>query len=77
MALKQFKISTLQRECSFRIQICINTNLEKTVPVAGVLDEPYSQLRPLSGVAVQPASLPCPSYVARRAGMANPLSGHS
>ncbi len=26
--------------------------------VAGVLDEPYSQLNPLSGVAVQPASLP-------------------
>jgi hypothetical protein len=38
-------------------------------PVAGVLDEPYSPLTPLSEVDVQAASLhrlePCPSYVAR------------
>jgi hypothetical protein len=53
--------------------------------VAGVLDEPYSQLTPLSGVELpyRPASLhrlepcplsKCPSYVACRAGMATPLS---
>jgi hypothetical protein len=51
--LVQFTISTLQLECSMRIEICTNTQLRKTVPVAGVLDEPYSQLTPLSGVAVQ------------------------
>ncbi len=49
--------------------------------VAGVLDEPFSQLTPPSGVAYRPASLrrlePCPSYVAWRAGMATPLSGLS
>jgi hypothetical protein len=43
----------------------------------GVLDEPYNQLTPLSGVAV--ASLhrleTCPSYVAWRGGVAAPLSG--
>jgi hypothetical protein len=40
------------------------------VPVAGVLDEPYSQLTPLSGVAVQArqaGTVSCPSYVAWRA----------
>jgi hypothetical protein len=48
--------------------------------VAGVLDEPYGQLIPLSGVELpyRPASLhrlePCPSYVAWRAGMDTPLS---
>jgi hypothetical protein len=41
--------------------------------VAGVLDEPYSQLTPLSGVAVQPADSlhrlePCPSYLCSLAG---------
>ncbi len=49
--------------------------------MAGVLDETFSQLTPLSGVAVQrryrPACLhrlkPCPSCVAWRAGMATPL----
>jgi hypothetical protein len=51
--------------------------------VAGVLDEPYSQLSPLSGVAVEARQStvhtlePCPSYVAWRAGMATPLSGLS
>ncbi len=53
-----------------------------TVKVAGsvhgqlaeVLDELYSQLAPLSGVAVHRPG-PCPSYVAWRAGMATPLSG--
>jgi hypothetical protein len=48
--------------------------------VAGVLDEPYSPLTPLSGVELpyRPASLhrlePCPSYVAWRAGVDTPLS---
>ncbi len=48
--------------------------------VAGVLDDPFSQLTPLSRVAVQArrASLqqlePCPSYVAWRAGLATLLS---
>ncbi len=36
--------------------------------MAGVLDEPYSELIPLSGVSIQALSLhrlePCPSYVA-------------
>jgi hypothetical protein len=49
--------------------------------VAGVLDEPYSQLVPLSGVDVQASQFtrlePCPSYVAWRAGMATPLSWRS
>jgi hypothetical protein len=48
-------------------------------PVAGVLDEPYSQLTQLSGVKpYRPASLHrqklCPSYVAWRAGITTPLS---
>jgi hypothetical protein len=51
------------------------------LPVAGVLDEPYSQLIPLSRVAVQAVSLhrlePRLSHVAWRAGMASPLSGLS
>jgi hypothetical protein len=42
-------------------------------PVAGVLDEPWSQLAPLSLHTLKP----CPSYVAWRAGMATPLSGFS
>jgi hypothetical protein len=48
--------------------------------MAGVLDEPHSQLTPLSGVAVQARQStysrlePCPSYVAWRAGMATQLS---
>jgi hypothetical protein len=52
-------------------------------PGAGVLDEPYSQLSPLSGVAAQARQSighrlePCLSYVAWRAGMATPLSGLS
>jgi hypothetical protein len=47
--------------------------------VAGVLDEPYSQLTPLSGVAVQArqttkaGTVSRLSYVAWRAGMATPL----
>jgi hypothetical protein len=44
----------------------------------GVLDEPCSQLSPLSGVAVQAGQSrlePCPSYVAWRAGMGTPLNG--
>jgi hypothetical protein len=51
---------------------------EAKQPMAGVLDEPYSQLTLLSGVAGKAASLqrlePCPSYVAWRVGMATPLS---
>ncbi len=49
-------------------------------PVAGLLVEPYRQLSPLSGVAVQARQSnvhrpkTCPSYVAWRAGMASPLS---
>jgi hypothetical protein len=43
-----------------------------------LLDEPYSQLTPLSGVAVQARQAtwlePCPSFVAWRAGMAAKLS---
>jgi hypothetical protein len=51
----------------------------KRISVAGVLDESYSQLTPLSGVAVQArASLhrlkPFPAFVAWWAGMATPLS---
>jgi hypothetical protein len=44
--------------------------------VAGVLDEPFSQLIPLSGVAVQAntETEPCPSYAAWQADMATPLS---
>jgi hypothetical protein len=46
-------------------------------PMAGVLDESYSRISPLSGVAYKPPSLhrleTCPSYVAWRAGMAIPL----
>jgi hypothetical protein len=46
--------------------------------VTGVLDEPYSQLSPLSGVAIQARQStrlePCPSYAAWRAGMATQLS---
>ncbi len=42
-------------------------------PVAGVLDESYSQLTPLSGVAIQACHstrlVSCPSYVAWGAGM--------
>ena len=50
--------------------------------LAGVLDEPFSQLTSLSGVAVQARQSsgrlePCPSYVAWRAGMATQLSGLS
>jgi hypothetical protein len=50
--------------------------------VAGVLDESYCQLTPLSGVGVQrPACLhrlaPCQFYEAWRAGMATQLSGLS
>ncbi len=40
-------------------------------PVAGVLNEPYSKLTPLSGVAVQAACIhrlePCPSILCRLA----------
>ncbi len=45
-------------------------------PVAGVLDEPYSQLTALSGVAVQAYIPPGWNrvYVAWRAGMATTLS---
>jgi hypothetical protein len=52
-------------------------------PVAGVSNEPYSQLSPLSGVAVQARQSTvhrlesCPSYVAWQAGTATPLSGLS
>jgi hypothetical protein len=45
--------------------------------MAGVLDELYSQLTPLSGVAVQVRQYrlePCPSYVAWWVGMATPLN---
>ncbi len=56
-----------------------------TKPVAGVLDKPYSQLTPLSRVAVQAHQStvhtvgwnrfhPTVLYVAWRAGMATPLS---
>ncbi len=53
-----------------------------TITVAGVLDEPYSQLITLSGVAVQARQSAYrlelyPSYVAWRASMATPLSGLS
>jgi hypothetical protein len=48
---------------------------------AGVLDEPYSQLTPLSGVAghrpLVCICVRCPSYVAWRSGMATQLSGLS
>ncbi len=48
-------------------------------PVARVLDEPYSQLSPLSGGTGPPVDIGwncvrCPSYVAWQAGMATPLS---
>ena len=51
--------------------------------MAGVLDEPYSQLSPLSGVAVQArqstkaGAVSILQYVAWRAGMTTPLSGLS
>ncbi len=57
-------------------------------PVSGVFNEPYIQLTPLSGVAVQTCQytvlyiidwnrVHCPSYVALMAGMTTPLSGLS
>jgi len=52
------------------------------VSEVGVIDEPFSQLTPLSGVAVQARQSihrlePCLSYVTWRAGMVTPLSWHS
>jgi hypothetical protein len=47
-------------------------------PGLGALHEPYSQLSPLSGVAVPGRRIcwpePCPAHVAWRAGTATPLS---
>jgi hypothetical protein len=53
--------------------------------VAEVLDEPYSQLTPLSGIAIPARQsiyiswnrVQYPSYIAYRAGMATLLSGVS
>jgi hypothetical protein len=46
--------------------------------VAGVLDEPFSQLIPLSGVAVQARqSIEAGTFVAWRAGMPLLISGHN
>jgi hypothetical protein len=50
--------------------------------VAGVLDEPFSQLIPLSGVAVQARhsgrqSIEAGTFVAWRAGMQLLISGHN
>ncbi len=50
---------------------------QSITPVAGVLDEPYSQLIPLSGVAGLAPPVYSLSYVAWRARKATPLSGLS
>jgi hypothetical protein len=78
---KKVKIwSALTQIVKVRRSLCGQTkpNRLSAISVAGVLDEPFSQLTPLSRVAVQALGLqstvhrlePCPSYVAWRAGMA-------
>jgi hypothetical protein len=76
---KKVKIwSALTQIVKVRRSQCCQTTPYRLSAMAGVLDEPYSQLIPLSGVAVQAHSLQrleqCPSYVAWRAGMPTPLS---
>ncbi len=84
--LKWQEITTQRRVMNYDGSACVGACTVSTYctytrwSVAGVRNEPYSQLTPLSEVAIQARQStrlelePCPSFVAWRTGMDTPLS---